>query len=85
VRSLPNPASAVKPSLGETNADRELLLAVLRVATAESKLISNQLDTIGTALRQKAVGVQDAMQWLIDEGVADLLRFGPPSTTGGAQ
>jgi hypothetical protein len=58
-------------------------MQVLRAATARSKLISNQLDTIGVALRQKAVTVEEALQWAIDEGIIDLLQFGPPSKTGG--
>jgi hypothetical protein len=82
VSSLQNPTSPVKPALGETNGDREYLLAVLRAATARSKLISNQLDTIGIALRQRAVSVADAMMWASDEGIIDLLDFGPPSKSG---
>jgi hypothetical protein len=58
---------------------------VLRAATARAKLIGNQLDTIGIALRQRAVSVDDAMQWAHDEGIIDLLQFGPPSKVGGAQ
>jgi hypothetical protein len=81
--SLSNPTSQVKPKLGETNGDREYLMQVLRAATARSKLISNQLDTIGVALRQKAVTVEDALQWAIDEGIIDLLQFGPPSKMEG--
>lgn len=81
--SLPNPASQGKPKLGESNGDREFLMQVLRAATARSKLISNQLDTIGVALRQKAVTVEEALQWAIDEGIIDLLQFGPPSRTEG--
>jgi hypothetical protein len=77
--SLLNPVSPVKSSLGETNGDREYLLAVLRAATARSKLICNQLDTIGIALRQRAVSVADAMLWAKDKGVLDLVDFGPPS------
>lgn len=80
--SLPNPASPGKPKLGETNGDREYLLSVLRAATARAKLISNQLDTIGVALRQRAVSVEDALQWCIDEQILDLLQFGPPSKAG---
>jgi len=81
--SLPNPASQGKPKLGESNGDREYLAQVLRAATARAKLISNQLDTIGVALRQKAVTVEEALQWAHDEGIIDLLQFGPPSKTGG--
>ena len=83
--SLPSPTSPVKPNLGETNGDREYLLQVLRVATARSKLISNTLDGIGLALRQRAVTVADALQWAADEGILDLLQFGPPSKAGGAR
>jgi hypothetical protein len=82
VSSLSSPTSQGKPSLGETNGDRELLLAVIRAATARSKLISQQLDTISTSLRQRAVSVEDAMLWCKDEGILDLLDFGPPSKGG---
>ena len=41
--------------VGETNGDREYLMQVLRAATARVKLISNTLDTIGIALRQRAI------------------------------
>jgi hypothetical protein len=85
VTSLPSPASQGKPKLGETNGDREYLMQVLRAATARAKLISNQLDTIGVALRQRAVSVEDALQWAADEGIIDLLQFGPPSKAGGAR
>jgi hypothetical protein len=82
VTALPKPASQDKPILGETNADREHLLAILRVATARSKLISNQLDTVGIALRQRAVSVEDALRWCADDGIIDLLDFGPAKTGG---
>jgi hypothetical protein len=69
--------------MGETNGDREYLMQVLRAATARAKLISNTLESIGVALRQKAISVEDAMQWAKDEEILDLLQFGPPSKTGG--
>ena len=31
----------------------------------------------------RAISVEDALQWAIDEGIIDLLQFGPPSKTGG--
>jgi len=83
VSSLPNPASQGKPRMGETNGDREYLMQVLRAATARAKLISNTLESIGVALRQKAISVEDAMRWAKDEEILDLLQFGPPSKTGG--
>ena len=82
--SLSNPTSQGKPKLGESNGDREYLMQVLRAATARSKLISNTLDSIGMALRQRAVSVDDALQWARDEGILDLLQFGPPSKAVGA-
>jgi hypothetical protein len=57
-------------------------MTVLRAATARARLISNTLDSIGTALRQKAVSVEDALQWAKDEQILDLLQFGPPSKQG---
>jgi hypothetical protein len=81
--SLTSPASQGKPKLGETNGDREYLMQVLRAATARVKLTSITLDSIGVALRQRAITVEDALQWAIDEGIIDLLQFGPPSKTGG--
>jgi hypothetical protein len=83
--SLQNPGSQVKPKIGDTNGDREFILSVFRAATARSKLISNTLDSIGLALRQRAISPEDALLWARDEGIIDLLQFGPPSKTGGAQ
>jgi hypothetical protein len=83
VTYITTPASQGKPKLGESNGDREYLMQVLRAATARSKLISNTLDSIGMALRQRAVSVDDALLWARDEGILDLLQFGPPSKAGG--
>jgi hypothetical protein len=71
VTSITRPASQGKPKLGETNGDRQYLMQVLRAATARAKLIANTLDTIGIALRQKAVSVEDAMLWARDEGIME--------------
>jgi len=84
VTFVSTPTSQGKPKLGESNGDREYLMQVLRAATARSKLISNTLDSIGMALRQRAVSVDDALQWARDEGILDLLQFGPPSKAVGA-
>lgn len=83
--SVQNPTSPVNPSLGETNGDREYLMQVLRAASARAKLIAADIDTIGVALRQKAVTIEDTMRWASDEGILHLLQFGPPSKTGGAR
>lgn len=57
-------------------------MAVLRAATARAPLISNTLESIGAAPRQRAVTVEEAMQWARDEQIIDLLQFGPPSKQG---
>jgi hypothetical protein len=85
VTSLQNPGSPVKPKMGETNGEREFLLSVFRAATARSKLISNTLDSIGLALRQRAISPDEALQWARDEGILELLQFGPPSKQGAKQ
>ena len=85
--SISKTTSQGKPVLGKSNGDKELLLSVLRAASARAKLIANTIDTVGVALRQKSITVDNAMQWLHDEDILPLLQFGPPSQqykTGGA-
>ena len=53
-------------------------MQVLRAATARAKLISNTLDSIGVAVRQRALRVEEAMQ-CEDEQIIDRLQIGPPS------
>jgi hypothetical protein len=78
VTSLPNPVSRVNPNaLGETNADREYLNQVLRAAIARTKLVATQIETIACALRQRAVGVHDAIAWAKEDDVFGILQFGP--------
>jgi hypothetical protein len=84
VTSISNPASQSNPTMGESAGDRELLMQILRAAAARSRLITHTLETIGTALKQRAVGVEDAMTWARDEQIIDLLDFGPPSRKAGA-
>ena len=57
--------------------ERDLLLSALRVASAEARLIANQIDTIGASLRQKLVNCEGALRWARDEGLAHLIKFGP--------
>ena len=47
----------------ETTGDRDLLLAALRVASARSKLITVELDSIGISLRHKAVNCEQALTY----------------------
>jgi hypothetical protein len=75
------PSSAVKPEhRADTPGERDLILSSLRVAAARSRLVTNVLDSVGVALRQKQVDCTGAMAWLRDEGLLDHLPFGPPAS-----
>jgi hypothetical protein len=71
--------------MAETAGDRELMMQILRAAAARSRLITHTLESVGTSLKQRAITIEDAMAWLRDEGILDLLQFGPPSKTGDAR
>jgi hypothetical protein len=71
------PASAVKPVLGDTPGERDLMLSALRVASAQARLVANQIDTIGASLRQKAISCQEALAWARQEDVDGWIQFGP--------
>jgi hypothetical protein len=62
--------------------ERELLIHLLRTATARSRLITNVLETVGVSLRHKQINTEQAMAWLKEEGVLDLIELGPPSQQG---
>jgi hypothetical protein len=47
--------------------------------------LATQRQYVTQALRQRAVSVEDAMAWAADEGIIDLLKFGPRSKTGAAR
>jgi hypothetical protein len=72
------PLPAVKPVSGsDTPGERDLLLTSLRYAAAQSRLITNSLDAVGVALRQKQVHCAGALAWLKDQDLLDWLPFGP--------
>jgi hypothetical protein len=75
--NLSTPALAVKPFLGDTPGERDLMLSALRVASARARLIANQIDTIGASLRQKAITCKDAMVWAQQEEIEGWIQFGP--------
>jgi hypothetical protein len=79
--NMHSPAPQVKPeNRPDTSGERELALASIRAATARQRLITNLLDTIGVALREKRIDIAGAMEWLHEEGLLDLLPFGPQAT-----
>jgi hypothetical protein len=81
--SIQHGSCPVKPRLDSAR-ERELLINALRMATARSRLITNTLETIGCSLRHKQIDCEAALLWLKDEGILDLVDFGPPSQKVGA-
>jgi hypothetical protein len=76
--NMHSPAPQVKPeNRADTSGERELLLTSLRAAAARQRLITNLLDVVGVSLRQKQLDCAGAMAWLREEGLLDLLPFGP--------
>ena len=72
------PDDAVRgKSAADTAGERDFLLTVLRTAAARSRLTTNAIETIGTALRNKMVDCDGAMFWAKQEGIIDHLVFGP--------
>jgi hypothetical protein len=69
-------STAFKPATSETTGERDLLLAALRVASARSKLIAVELDSIGVSLRHKAVNCEQALTWAAEEGLLDWIPLG---------
>ena len=72
------PESSVRgKSAADTAGERDFLLTVLRTAAARTRLTTNAIESIGTALRNKQIDCAGAMAWAKDEGILDYLVFGP--------
>jgi hypothetical protein len=54
-----------------------LVLSALRVASAQARLVANQIDTIGASLREKTITCEQALEWAHEDGVLHLIKFGP--------
>jgi hypothetical protein len=52
-------------------------MSALRVASAQARLVANQIDTIGASLRQKSINCQQALEWAAEDGVLHWIKFGP--------
>jgi hypothetical protein len=76
VNSLHQAAVRCKPA-ADTASERDFLLNVLRTAAARQRLATNAIETIGTALRNKAIDCEGAMAWAQEEGVIGYLVLGP--------
>ena len=75
--NVSTPTSAVKPVREDTSGERDLMLSALRVASAQARLVANQIDTIGASLRQKAITCKDALAWAQQEEIEGWIQFGP--------
>jgi hypothetical protein len=76
--NIAKPSPQGKPLHEDTSGERDLILSALRVAASRSRLETNLLDNIGTALRHKQIDCAGALEWLRDEGLIDRLPpFGP--------
>ena len=80
MKVLPPGAVRGNPA-ADTAGERDFLLTVLRTAAARTRLTTNALDTIGTALRNKQIDCEGAMVWAKDEGILDHLNFGPTAVS----
>ena len=65
----------------ETTGEYDLLLAALRVASARSKLIAVELDSIRVSLRHKAVNCAQALNWAAEEGLLEWIPLGREAST----
>jgi len=72
----------VRGKAADTANERDFLLNVLRTAAARTRLATNAIETIGTALRHRQIDCQGAMAWAKDEGILDHLIFGPGPAGG---
>jgi hypothetical protein len=76
MNSVPQPSPQGKSHV-DSSGERDLVLSALRVAATRSRLITNVLETVGIALRQKQIDCDGAMAWLRDENLLDHLPIGP--------
>jgi hypothetical protein len=69
------PSAGVK-SAQDSTAERDFMLSSLRAAATRSRLITNLLETIAVALRQKRIDCAGASEWLRKEGLIDHIQLG---------
>jgi hypothetical protein len=72
-------------SLAESSADAQLLLSFIRVATIRAKLAAVDLDSIGIALTQGLISLDDAVAWLDDIGLFEIVVPRRDTSEGGRQ
>jgi hypothetical protein len=75
--NMHNTSSVVKPSSEDTPGERDLMLTALRAASAKARLIGNQIDTIGLALRHRNINCRQALEWLRKDDLLQWVHLGP--------
>jgi hypothetical protein len=69
-------ATTAPPGKANPQAERELLISLLRTAAARMRLHTNTLDTIRVSLRHRQIGTDQAMAWLKEEGLLACVELG---------
>ena len=75
--SVSSASPAAQSDCTDTSGERDLLLTALRAASTKSRLITNQLESIGVSLRHRAVNCEQALVWLKEENLLHWVRLGP--------
>lgn len=73
----PGKSAADNNTRADSQGERDLMLAALRAASARVRLIGNELDLIGSSLRQRAVDCKGALEWAAEVGLLEWIRLGP--------
>ena len=77
-----SPANKPQNNL-EPPGQREFLITSLRAASARARLLTNTFDTIGTSLRHRMISCDDAVAWLIEEGLLAEVEYRPGMSSAG--
>lgn len=52
---------------------REFLLAALRAASARARLMEADINAIGVALKSDLIGMETALQWIMEAGLLGMV------------
>jgi hypothetical protein len=61
----------------DTPGERDLLMNALKAASARSRLISTELETVCLSLRHRKVTCEQALTWLKEENLLGWVHLGP--------
>jgi hypothetical protein len=75
--SIHHGSPADKPPQGGPAGQRTFLISALRAASARARLATNLFDTIGVSLRERMISCDEAVGWLIEEGLLEQVEYRP--------